>query len=115
MEEEQKEAKPKKKPRGRPFTTESARACKHLADAAKARRKQVRAEMLETLCTKANLGEELFAAMKAGDEKRMNAIEKAIRIVGLHFDQGEEAIQRLDVKSDNKVDTKLQINVTGLD
>jgi hypothetical protein len=105
---------PKKKLPGRPFTSETAKALKAKADAAKAMRKKVRAEMLQTLCTKADLGLELYKAMKAGDEKAMNAIEKAIKIVGLHFDQSEDSITKLDVKSDNKVDAKVQVSVTGL-
>lgn len=107
--------KPKKKLPGIPFTSETAKALKAKADAAKAMRKKVRAEMLATLCSKADLGIELLKAMKAGDEKKMNAIEKAIKIVGLHFDQSEESVTKLDVKSDNKVDGSLKITVTGLD
>ena len=78
-------------------------------------RKKIRAEMLATLCTKADLGLELYKAMKNGDEKAMNAIEKAIKIVGLHFDQSEESVTKVDLKSDNKVDGNLKITVTGLD
>lgn len=107
--------KPKKKLPGIPFTSETAKALKAKADAAKAMRKKVRAEMLATLCTKADLGLELYKAMKNGDEKAMNAIEKAIKIVGLHFDQSEESVTKVDVKSDNKVDGNLKITVTGLD
>lgn len=106
--------KPKKKLPGIPFTSETAKALKAKADAAKAMRKKVRAEMLATLCSKADLGIELLKAMKAGDEKKMNAIEKAVKIVGLHFDQSEESVTKLDVKSDNKVDAKVQVSVTGL-
>lgn len=107
--------KPKKKLPGIPFTSETAKALKAKADAAKAMRKKVRAEMLATLCNKADLGLELYKAMKNGDEKAMNAIEKAIKIVGLHFDQSEESVTKVDLKSDNKVDAKLNVSVTGLD
>ena len=107
--------KPKKKLPGIPFTSETAKALKAKADAAKAMRKKIRAEMLATLCTKADLGLELYKAMKNGDEKAMNAIEKAIKIVGLHFDQSEESVTKVDLKSDNKVDGNLKITVTGLD
>lgn len=115
VEPEKTPEKPKKKLPGIPFTSETAKALKAKADAAKAMRKKVRAEMLQTLCTKADLGLELYKAMKAGDEKAMNAIEKAIKIVGLHFDQSEESVTKVDVKSDNKVDAKVQVSVTGLD
>lgn len=107
--------KPKKKLPGIPFTSETAKALKAKADAAKAMRKKIRAEMLATLCTKADLGLELYKAMKAGDEKAMNAIEKAIKIVGLHFDQSEESVTKLDVKSDNKVSTSGTLNITFSD
>lgn len=107
--------KPKKKLPGIPFTSETAKALKAKADAAKAMRKKVRAEMLATLCTKADLGLELYKAMKAGDEKTMNAIEKAIKIVGLHFDQSEESVTKVDLKSDNKVATSGTLNITFRD
>lgn len=107
--------KPKKKLPGIPFTSETAKALKAKADAAKAMRKKIRAEMLATLCTKADLGMELYKAMKNGDEKAMNAIEKAIKIVGLHFDQSEESVTKVDVKSDNKVSTSGTLNITFRD
>ena len=107
--------KPKKKLPGIPFTSETAKALKAKADAAKAMRKKVRAEMLATLCTKADLGLELYKAMKNGDEKAMNAIEKAIKIVGLHFDQSEESVTKVDLKSDNKVSTSGTLNITFRD
>lgn len=107
--------KPKKKLPGIPFTSETAKALKAKADAAKAMRKKIRAEMLATLCTKADLGMELYKAMKNGDEKAMNAIEKAIKIVGLHFDQSEESVTKVDLKSDNKVSTSGTLNITFRD
>ena len=86
---------------GVPFTAERARECAYTSIQARARRKQVRMEMLKKLTTDLNLGEEMVKAFKAHDEAQMALIEKALRIVGLTHDQSDEGkVQKLDVKSD---------------
>lgn len=100
-----------KKPHGigRPITKENARQYQLSAAAAKKRRKEARAKMLEAMTTQLDLGDELVKAFRSCDEKRMNIVEKALRIIGLHFDQGPDAIQnvRLESKNENKNNTRL--------
>lgn len=94
----------KKKPRGRPFTHENAKAMQISAAKAKKIRKEARNEMLATLTTKLDLGDELVKAWQMCDEKQMNLIEKALRIVGLHHDQSPDAqAQKLQVNANANV------------
>lgn len=94
----------KKKPRGRPFTHENAKAMQISAAKAKKIRKDARNQMLATLTTKLDLGDELVKAWQMADEKQMNLIEKALRIVGLHHDQSPDAqAQKLQVSANANV------------
>ena len=78
------------------------------AAAAKRRRKQARSEMLAKLTTELDLGDELVKAWKESDEAKMALIEKALRIVGLHHDQSDEArVQNLHVESKADVNAKV--------
>lgn len=108
----------RKKPRGRPFTTENAKEMQISAAKAKKIRKEARNRMLATLTTELDLGEELVKAWKHCDDKQMALIEKALRIVGLHHDQSPDAQAQkiaLDAKTDNKVYGNVNITVKGLD
>lgn len=108
----------RKKPRGRPFTTENAKEMQISAAKAKKIRKEARNRMLATLTTELDLGEELVKAWKHCDDKQMALIEKALRIVGLHHDQSPDAQAQkiaLDAKTDNKVSGNVNITVKGLD
>ena len=67
-------------------------------------------KMLAALTESLDMGAELLKAMKKQDDKYLSMIERATRLVGLQHDQSEEAIaQKLDIKSDNKVETKRNI------
>lgn len=108
----------RKKPRGRPFTTENAKEMQISAAKAKKIRKEARNRMLATLTTELDLGEELVKAWKHCDDKQMALIEKALRIVGLHHDQSPDAQAQkisLDAKTDNKVSGNVNISIKGLD
>ena len=76
---------------GVPFTAERARECAYTSIQARARRKQVRMEMLKKLTTDLNLGEEIVKAFKAHDGAQIDLIEKALRIVGLTHDESLRA------------------------
>lgn len=106
-------AKPqKKKPRGRPITSENAKQMAISAAKAKKIRKEARNEMLATLTTKLDLGDELVKAWQMCDEKQMNLIEKALRIVGLHHDQSPDAQAQkiaLDAKANVKKDSTVKL------
>jgi hypothetical protein len=94
----------KKKPRGRPFTPENAKAMQISAAKAKKLRKEARAKMLAALTTKLDMGEELYLAMYNRDEKYLGMIERATRLVGLQHDQSPDAIaQKISVNANANV------------
>jgi hypothetical protein len=100
---------PKKKVVGRPITKETAKQYQLSAAAAKKRRKEERAKMLNVLTTQLDLGDELVKAFRSGDERRINIIDKALKIVGLRFEDSDpEAVQNVNVnaKTENKTSMK---------
>lgn len=99
--------KKKLMPRGRRFTPMTSRQAQEAAVRARAIRKQVRAEMLDTLVNNMNFGEELIKAMKKGDRKKIEVIQTALRIVGLTHDQSEDAVSKVQV--DANVDSKADV------
>ena len=100
-------AKKRQMPIGRRFTPMTSKQAQEAAVRARAIRKQVRAEMLDTLVNNMNFGEELIKAMKKGDTKKIEVIQTALRIVGLTHDQSEDAVSKLQV--DANVDTKADV------
>lgn len=108
-----------KRVRGRPITKENAKEFQLSSARAKKMRKEARAAMLQAMCTKLNLGDELVDAIRKNDATKMSIVEKALVIVGLTHNQSSEAIaQKLDIKSDSKVDAKLSapnLNITFTD
>lgn len=94
---------------GVPFTSETAKKAQLSAAKAKKIRRQVRAQMLNTLVTKSDLGEELVIAVHARDMNHMNVLKTAIELVGLSFNQSSESVQnvKLDAKTDSTVKTKI--------
>lgn len=107
----------KKKPRGRPITSENAKQMAISAAKAKKIRKEARNEMLATLTTKLDLGDELVKAWQMCDEKQMNLIEKALRIVGLHHDQSPDAQAQkiaLDAKANVKKDSTVKLIIEDM-
>lgn len=102
----------KKKPRGRPITSENAKQMAISAAKAKKIRKDARNQMLATLTTKLDLGDELVKAWQMADDKQMALIEKALRIVGLHHDQSPDAQAQkiaLDAKASVKKDSTVKL------
>ena len=100
-----------KKVRGRPITKENSKQFQISSARAKKARKEARAQMLLALTTKLDLGDELVKAWQMSDEKQMNLIEKALRIVGLHHDQSPDAqAQKLQVNA--KADVKAKVDNT---
>lgn len=109
---------PQKKPRGRPITKENAKQFALSAAKAKKMRKEARLKMLNAMCTKLDLGEQLVDAINKNDLTKMNIVEKALVIVGLTHNQSSEAVaQKLNVeaKTDSKVTGNVNITVKGLD
>ena len=108
-----------KRVRGRPITKENAKEFQLSSARAKKMRKEARAKMLQAMCTKLDLGEQLVDAIRKNDATKMSIVEKALTIVGLTHNQSSEAIaQKLDIKSDNKVDARVAVpslNITFTD
>ena len=106
-------AQKKKKVVGIPFTPDTAKQAKARADLSRRLRAQMRARLLDTVVQEGL--EKYFAkAIKTGDVDLMTIVEKASKLTGVDFTSSPEAITKLDVKSDNKVDAKVQVSVTGL-
>lgn len=99
----------------KPFTTLTAKQAQEASVRARNLRKQVRADMLNKVVSNYDFGEELTKALKKGDLDKVTLLKEAMRLIGLQHDQSEEAAaQKIDLKSDNKVDGKVEISVTGL-
>lgn len=109
--------KPKKNPVPKgltPFTVMTAKQAQEASVRARNLRKQVRAEMLNKVVQNYDFGEEMVKALKKGDLDKVTLLKEAMRLIGLQHDQSEEAVTKMEVKSDSKVDSKVEISVTGL-
>ena len=111
-----KSSKPKRKSPGRPFTKENAKAMQLSAAKAKKMRKEARAQMLQAMCTKLDLGDQLVDAIRKNDLTKISIVEKALTLVGLTHNQSSEAIAQkfqVNTKSDVKAKVELpNINIT---
>ena len=107
-----------KKVRGRPITKENAKQYQLSAAKAKKMRKEARAAMLQAMCTKLDLGDQLVDAIRKNDLTKISIVEKALTIVGLTHNQSSEAIAQkisLNAKTDANVNAKVElpnINIT---
>lgn len=108
---------PKKKVRGRPFTKENAAEMGARGRNTRKLRKEARDKMFLTLVNKLDLGEELIKAIQRGDETLITVLDKAVKMVGLHYDQSEESTQNIKVesKSDVKMKVAPALNITFSD
>ena len=97
------------------FTPMTAKQAQEASVRARNLRKQVRAQMLDTLVNNMDFGNEMLKALKTGDNDRIELIESALRIVGLTHNQSEDAVQRVDAKLDAKTNGKVEVVVSGLD
>lgn len=101
-----------KVPEGIPFTTMTAKQAQEASVRARNLRKQVRAQMLDTLVNGMDFGTEMLKAVKSGDSDKIEIIETALRIVGLTHNQSEEAVQKIavDAKTENKTELVGQVD-----
>jgi len=106
VENNQEEPK-KKRVVGRPFTKENAAEMGARGRNTRKLRKEARDKIFLALVNKLDLGEELIKAIQRGDETLVSVIDKAVKIVGLHYDQSEDAATNIkaEVKSDVKMKT----------
>lgn len=101
--------KPQKRPVPKgltPFTPMNARQAQEASVKARNLRKQVRAEMLNTVVNNYNFGEELSKALKKGDLDKVTLLKEAMALIGLKYEQSEEFVNRMhiDATTDNKTE-----------
>lgn len=109
--------KPKKNPVPKgltPFTVMNAKQAQEASVRARNLRKQVRAEMLNKVVSNYDFGDELTKALKKGDLDKVTLLKEAMRLIGLQHDQSEEAVTKMEVKTDAKVDSKLEVSISGV-
>lgn len=84
-----------KKPNTRPqaFTPMNARQAQEASVRSRNLRKQVRAQILNTIVTELDLGQELKKAIVTGDLDRVNLLQTAFKMIGLNHDQSEDAVK----------------------
>ena len=97
------------------FTPMTAKQAQEASIRARNLRKQVRAEMLDTVIKNYNFGEELTKALKKCDLDKVTLLKEAMRLIGLQHDQSEEAVQKIDIKSDNKVTSNSPLQIKFVD
>ena len=110
--------KPKKNPVPKgltPFTVLNAKQAQEASVRARNLRKAMRAQLLDAAINDAKVGELFVKAFKTRDVELMKLVETGMKIVGLTHDQSEEAVQKIDIKSDNKVATSGTLNITFSD
>lgn len=96
------------------FTPMTSKQAQEAAVKARNIRKQVRAEMLNKVVSNYDFGEELTKALKKGDLDKVTLLKEAMRLIGLQHDQSEEAVTKMEVKTDAKVDSKLEVSISGV-
>ena len=75
------------------FTPMTAKQAQEASVRARNLRKQVRSQMLEKLVNDLDFADELEKAIKSGDLDRINLLQIALKIIGLHHDQSEDAVK----------------------
>lgn len=99
----------------KPFNSVTAKQAQEASARARSLRKQMRAQLLDAAIQDAKIGELFVKAIKTKDADLMKLVETGLKIVGLTHDQSEEAVQKIDIKSDNKVATSGTLNITFSD
>lgn len=109
------DGKKKRVPNAQVFTPLNAKQAQEASVRARNLRKAMRAQLLDAAIQDAKIGDLFVKAIKTKDADLMKLVETGLKIVGLTHDQSEDAAaQKIDLKSDNKVDGKVEISVTGL-
>lgn len=93
-----------------PFTSVTSQQAQAAAAKARNLRKKLRSEILQ-VAVDAGIGHVFREAIMTGDTDKIAVVEKAMKLVGLDFGSSEESVQKMEVKSDAKVDSKLEIVV----
>ena len=96
-----------------PFTSVTSQQAQAAATKARNLRKKLRAEILQ-VAVDAGVQNVFREAIMTGDTDKMAVVEKAMKLVGLDFGSSDEAVQKVDIKADAKVDSKLEVSITGV-
>ena len=96
-----------------PFTSVTSQQAQAAAAKARNLRKKLRAEILQ-VAVDAGVDKVFREAILTGDPDKMAVVEKAMKLVGLDFSSSEDAVQKVDIKADAKVDSKLEVSITGV-
>ena len=102
--------------RPQPFTPETAKAAAARSAYCRAVRAEMRKRLLEA-AVDAGIDKIYAKALKSGDIDAMTVAREGMKLVGLDFQSSEEAVQRVDVKADAKVNAKTDttLNITFKD
>lgn len=97
-------------PLGQRFTPMTAKQAAEASARARNIRKQVRAQILDTLVNNLDFGAEMLKAIKKGDMDQVSLIEKAMTIIGITHNQSEEVVNKiqLDANVDAKTETTIK-------
>lgn len=109
------DGKKKRVPNAQVFTPLNAKQAQEASVRARNLRKAMRAQLLDAAIQDAKIGDLFVKAIKTKDADLMKLVETGLKIVGLTHDQSEEAVQKIDIKSDNKVATSGTLNITFSD
>lgn len=94
----------RKNPEGVPFTSLTAREAQKASIRARNMRTQMRTQILQAAIDEGI--DKLFRkALKGNDTDKMAIIEKALKLTGLDFASSEDAVQKVEAKTENE--TKL--------
>lgn len=93
-----------------PFTQETAKQASQRAAYCRSLRAQMRKKLLEA-AVDAGIDKIYAKALKNGDLDAMTVAREGMKLVGLDFGSSEEAVTKMEVKADAKVDSKLEIVV----
>lgn len=106
--------KKKKMPVGQLFTPMNAKQAQEASVRSRNLRKQMRAQILQAAVDEGI--DKLFKqAIKKKDMDLLELVEKGLKLTGLDFASSEEAVQKLDVKSDSTVNGAINVTVKGFD
>ena len=108
------EKKPKK-PLPQAFTPLTAKQAQEASVRSRNLRKQMRAQLLDAAVHDAKIGDLFVQAFKKKDMDLLELVEKGMKLTGLDFASSEEAVQKMEVKSDSKLTTSGPINITFTD
>ena len=98
----------------RPFNSVTAKQAQEASVKARNLRKEMRAKILQAAVDEGI--DKLFQqAIKKKDMDLLELVEKGLKLTGLDFASSEDAVQKVDVKSDNKVDSKLEVTISGVE